>query len=57
MLTYIYKREIIIAYLIVYSQKMPKSFLLRRNSDEGILKNDDLKISAEATTLEKNTGR
>lgn len=57
MLTYIYKREIIIAYLIVYSQKMPKSFLLRRNSDEGILKNHDLKISAEATTLEKNTGR
>lgn len=57
MLTYIYKKKIIIAYLIVYSQKMPKSFLLRRNSDECILKNHDLKTSAEATTLEKSTGK
>ena len=39
---------------------MPKSFLLRRNSDEAILKNHELgelKGSAEATSSERNTGK
>lgn len=39
---------------------MPKSFLLRRNSDEVIMKNQELgelKKSAEATSLEKNPGK